>query len=78
MVIGNIVVARPKLLRIISLRLILLQASKFPTHTFTDALRRHKIIVSEMGSTITSVVNSDNQNVRIEYISFTVQSKGAR
>lgn len=32
-----------------------------------DAGRRHKIIISEMGSTISSVVNSDNQNVHIEY-----------
>lgn len=32
-----------------------------------DAGRRHKIIVSEMGGTISSVVNSDNQNVCIEY-----------
>lgn len=32
-----------------------------------DAGRRHKIIVSEMGGTISSVVSSDNQNVSIEY-----------
>lgn len=30
-----------------------------------DAGRRHKIIVSEMGGTISSVVSSDNQNVSI-------------
>lgn len=32
-----------------------------------DAGRRHKIIVSEMGGTISSVVSSDNQNVSIGY-----------
>ena len=44
-----------------------------------DAGRRHKIIVSEMGGTMSSVVSSDNQNVSIGYnISFTVLSKDAR
>lgn len=41
-----------------------------------DGDRRHKIIVSEMEGTISC--SNDNQNVSIEYISFTVQSKGAR